>query len=295
MSKLLTRLTVLSLLAGCNGLTGIGNLSIEGDSGSGTGDDSTGAGNTDTGDGNGNTTSGTGNVGNNGSGNGNGSGTGNGNGGATTGNGSTGAGNTPNGAGGSTTNGNGTTTSGAGPTTSGPDASTGDGVTSGGPSACEYPPGPYGNTANKTLSPNESWNGFAPGAGSSSTITVEDLFDCDGSKGINAVIFTTAQTSCGPCQQEAQSDIAPNLASWNNQGIVVVTLMYGGGASSWRNYFDLQDSYVVDDNDGTFFTGNGDATPTNVIWNPRNGKVVEWWQGSGGLEAAEQLAAQNAN
>ena len=61
MSKLLTRLTVLSLLAGCNGLTGIGNLSIEGDSGSGTGDDSTGSGNTDTGDGNGNTTSGTGN------------------------------------------------------------------------------------------------------------------------------------------------------------------------------------------------------------------------------------------
>jgi hypothetical protein len=160
--------------------------------------------------------------------------------------------------------------------------------------ACEYPGGPYGNTSGKILAPT-SWSGFAPGSSSQTTVSLEELFDCDGSKGIHAVIFTTAQTSCGPCQDEAQNEIAPNVASWSNQGIVVVTLMYGGGASNWRNYFGLEDTFVVNDPNGTFFTGSGDVTPTNAIWDPRTGEVVEWWQGGGGLEAAQQLAAQNAN
>lgn len=267
-----TALLLSSFLVGCNLMTGVDNLSLEGETESAEGGSSSNG------------------IGNGNSGNGNGSGSG----GTTAG--PTSAQTT--GAGGNATNtsnaANSTAAGGPGNGTT----NTGDGVqqsTSSGMQACEYPAGPYGNTSNKILSPSESWTGFAPGGSSNATLTAEDLFDCDGSKGINAVIFTTAQTTCGPCQQEAEYDIAPNLASWNSEGIVVVTLMYGGGSSGWRNAFDLQDSYVVDDYEGTFFTGNGDATPTNVIWDPRTGMILEWWQGSGGLEAAEQLAAQNAN
>jgi hypothetical protein len=278
------RCLALLALVGCNALTGVGNLSLESDDGDDGDEDGTSAGAAPGGP-SGGPTSG---VGGTGSGPTSGSGPSTGSGDNTS-TGTSGAGGT--GSTGST--GSGTTSTG-GPTGSG----TGDGVTTSstgsGMQACEYPGGPYGNTSGKILEPT-SWSGFAPGSSSSTSVSVEELFDCDGSKGIHAVIFTTAQTSCGPCQQEAQYDIAPNVASWSSQGIVVVTLMYGGGASNWRNYFDLQDTYVVDDPSGTFFTGNGDATPTNVIWDPRTGEIVEWWQGAGGLEAAEQLAAQNAN
>lgn len=252
-------------LAGCNLMTGVDNLSIDSDGEEDSSEGGSSSGNGSAGSGDGGTT----------------------NAGPTT---STSSGDTA-----SSNTSNTTSTTGPGPS-GGP---TGDGVqesaATGTTQACEYPGGPYGNTSNKILSPSESWTGYAPGGSATTTVTPEDLFDCDGSRGINAVIFTTAQTTCGPCQQEAQYEIAPNLSSWASQGIVVVTLMYGGGASGWRNAFDLQDSYVVDDYEGSFFTGNGDATPTNVIWDPRTGKIVEWWQGSGGLEAAEQLAAQNAN
>ncbi len=269
----LTSLFLSSLLLGCNLMTGVDNLSIE------ESDEPSDGGSPSTGNGS--------------SGDGNNTGTG----GQTT---------APTSA--QTSTGSDTATSATNTTsttsttaTGGPGngtTNTGDGVqqsTTSGMQSCEYPGGPYGNTANKILSPNSSWTGYAPGGSSTTSLTAEDLFDCDGSKGINAVIFTMAQTTCGPCQDEAQNEIAPNLASWSGDGIVVVTLMYGGGSAGWRNAFNLEDSYVVDDYDGTFFTGNGDATPTNVIWDPRTATIVEWWQGSGGLQAAEQLAAQNAN
>ena len=255
-----------TLLVGCNLMTGVDNLSIEESDETSEGGGGSGS------NGNGNTNAST-NTG-------------------TTTNGSTSAQTSTTGAG--ATNATSTTASG-GPSNG---TTTGDGVqqsSSSGMQACEYPTGPYGNTANTILSPNSSWTGYAPGGSSATTVTAEDLFDCDGSKGINAVIFTMAQTTCGPCQDEAQNEISPNLAAWSSEGIVVVTLMYGGGSAGWRNAFNLESSYVVDDYEGTFFTGSGDATPTNVIWDPRTATIVEWWQGSGGLQAAEQLAAQNAN
>ena len=67
-------------------------------------------------------------------------------------------------------------------------ASTGSGAV-----GCEYPAGPYGVAQGQVVPPNLSWQGYAPGSNSVSTFTAEDLFDCDGSRGIHAVIIDTSQ------------------------------------------------------------------------------------------------------
>jgi hypothetical protein len=77
-------------------------------------------------------------------------------------------------------------TSTAGP---GPNASTGAGASN----PCTYPSGPYGVAQGQVVPPTLSWQGYAPGSNTVTTITPEDLFDCDGSKGINAVMVDTSQ------------------------------------------------------------------------------------------------------
>lgn len=62
-----------------------------------------------------------------------------------------------------------------------------------GPQNCTYPPGPYGVGQGEIVPPTISWQGYAPGGSSPTTITTQDLFDCDGSRGIHAVIVDTSQ------------------------------------------------------------------------------------------------------
>jgi hypothetical protein len=89
-------------------------------------------------------------------------------------------------------------TTGGGPDGSGPSTGAGAGTTSGGgddpgPTQCEYPAGPYGVAQGQTVPPGLSWQGFAPGNASATTVTIEEFFDCDGSKGIHAVLIDTSQ------------------------------------------------------------------------------------------------------
>lgn len=82
--------------------------------------------------------------------------------------------------------GTGTSTTGAG--------GTGTGGQGGSPlPPCEYPAGPYGVAQGQTVPPSLSWQGYLPGASSPSTITIDMFFDCDGRKGINAVVVDTSQ------------------------------------------------------------------------------------------------------
>ncbi len=61
-------------------------------------------------------------------------------------------------------------------------------------SGCTYPAGPYGVAVNATLSPSLSWQGYDEGpVGQVTTIALQDYFDCDGSKGINALMVETSQ------------------------------------------------------------------------------------------------------
>lgn len=80
--------------------------------------------------------------------------------------------------------------SGAGPTSSGVG---GTGTGEPGPTECEYPAGPYGVAQGQTVPPSLTWQGFAPGSSTAETISILDFFDCDGSRGIHAVLFDTSQ------------------------------------------------------------------------------------------------------
>ncbi|HHH27494.1 MAG TPA: hypothetical protein ENK57_03965 [Polyangiaceae bacterium] len=79
---------------------------------------------------------------------------------------------------------------GAGPASTGVG---GTGTGAPGPTECEYPAGPYGVAQGQIVPPNLTWQGFAPGSSTPETISIQDFFDCDGSRGINAVLFDTSQ------------------------------------------------------------------------------------------------------
>ncbi|MBN4050177.1 hypothetical protein JYT28_00315 [Desulfobulbus sp. AH-315-M07] len=97
------------------------------------------------------------------------------------------------GAGGATTGSGNTTGAGGGATTGSGDTTVAS--ASGMMNPCEYPAGPYGVSTGDTVPPNLSWQGYGPGAteSQSETFTMEQFHDCDGSRGINALLFDTSQ------------------------------------------------------------------------------------------------------
>jgi hypothetical protein len=184
--------------------------------------------------------------------------------------------------------------SGAAGPTGGPTTGPTSGPTTSGPTQCEYPAGPYGLQAGQRLDPSLSWQGYRANGSSVESISIVDLFDCDGSKNIDAVLILGAQTTCGPCQSEA-ADISPQIAGWTQDGIHVLTLMIPGGAAPWRDAFDLQGSNVADDPSGSILLPGGNGTPIHILWDPRTGLIVDRWNGYGlGYANLEALAAQNA-
>lgn len=58
---------------------------------------------------------------------------------------------------------------------------------------CTYPAGPYGLAKGDVLSPEIRWQGYAPGEDEASTFGLRDVFDCDGERGVDAVIIDTSQ------------------------------------------------------------------------------------------------------
>jgi hypothetical protein len=149
-----------------------------------------------------------------------------------------------------------------------------------------YPAGPYGTTVGSTLPPTLAWQGFAPGATSASTIRITDLYDPDGSKGINALLMDTSAQWCVPCQGEAtsiprwMSSSGPGAANWSALGAQVLTLVIQNvamtpasvtTAQQWRSMFDLTDIYVVADPSVTFAA---QGVPYNVLVDPRTMKIT---------------------
>ena len=60
-------------------------------------------------------------------------------------------------------------------------------------SNCVYPAGPYNVTQGAILPPTLHWSGYPAGGFDQGTVSVKDLYDCDGSKGITALFFDTSQ------------------------------------------------------------------------------------------------------
>jgi hypothetical protein len=60
-------------------------------------------------------------------------------------------------------------------------------------SACVYPSGPYGVNKGATVPPTVTWKGYPAGGLAQGTLSTKELFDCDGTKGITAIVFDTSQ------------------------------------------------------------------------------------------------------
>ena len=168
---------------------------------------------------------------------------------------------------------------------------------------CEYPAGPTGIDVGDVVSGNLAWQGYAEGAAQSGSVSIQDYLDCDGSKGIHALLIVNSATWCGVCQDEA-AEMPSQAASFDSKGIRVITLMVqnqsGAPASlatatSWRDYFGLDAFATCADPNFTFGGSGSVGLPLQILVNPRTMKIVDRIEGFGGYNEVLQLAAQNAN
>jgi hypothetical protein len=171
----------------------------------------------------------------------------------------------------------------SGPADSGPaDSDSGPAPDAGKP----YPPGPYGVTYGSILAPTIQWQAYAPGATTPTTLTMTDLYDPLGTKGINAIVFDTSAQWCIACQGEAGelpdwlSSTGSNPGGWTALGVQVVTLVIETNsyepatietAEQWRSLFNLTNIYVAADPGITFPTP---SLPHNLLVDPRTMKIV---------------------
>ncbi len=155
------------------------------------------------------------------------------------------------------------------------------------PCAGGYPLGPYGTGAGQTVNPGLQWQGYLPSTASS--VGANDLFDCDGSKGINALVFDVAAEWCAACQSQASSMNSLTTPD-ATLGIKVVTLVVQDNseapatiktAQDWKNQYSLTDVTVCADPAFSFAPANVSSVdlPVTVIVDPRTMKIMQVQQG----------------
>jgi hypothetical protein len=169
------------------------------------------------------------------------------------------------------------------------------------PSACTYPAGPYGATQGLTVSPSIFWFAFAPGASSAAPVSPGDFFDCDGSRGINAVLIVYGAGWCSACAEEAGS-LPPMIAQWSTAGVRVLYLIWQDPsgwpadtafAKQWRDYYHLDGAWVAADPDFQLDSPAASALPYKMLIDPRTMRIVGTWSGEDGDDGILQLAYGN--
>ncbi|NUQ75038.1 MAG: hypothetical protein HUU21_15920 [Polyangiaceae bacterium] len=178
--------------------------------------------------------------------------------------------------------------------------------------ACVYPTAPaegYGKEMGDIVSNVYKWDGYVEGtidATESNPISIESYLDCDGSKGINALMIVESAEWCANCQQEA-SELNTNMANkWEAMGIRVLTLMVEKADTSpadldtaftWKSSFNLMSTAVAVDPPITFTPPGASSIglPLIVVIDPRTMKIVHTQEGySPSHPELEALAEQNA-
>jgi thiol-disulfide isomerase/thioredoxin len=172
---------------------------------------------------------------------------------------------------------------------------------------CAYPEGPYGFGVGKVLPDGLTWSGLGAG-GQPVTYHSSDFLDCDGTKGINAILFDSSAEWCTACQQEARELEGIIKTNWGPNGVAVITLMVEDNAhnpsndvniaNKWMKNFGLSNVPVVMDPEFNFVTGMSGTIglPFNVLVNPRDMKILktQYNLGTGGHEATiDALIAAN--
>ena len=160
-----------------------------------------------------------------------------------------------------------------------------------GPPTCVYPSGPYGTGPGNTLGPTLSWQGYAANDPNVSTLTLSELFDCDGSKGIDAIIIDTSAGWCAACEDQAH-DESELTSQYDQLGIKAITLLIMNAAEqpattadalAWRMTYNLEDVGIYAD-PNFLLEPVGQQTiglPITMIVDPRTMKVVKETEGYG--------------
>ncbi len=173
------------------------------------------------------------------------------------------------------------------------------------PGECSVPGSTIGIAAGDQV-PVLHWQGYEASATTLSTVLSEDFHDCDGKKGINAVLVDTSAVWCGPCQTAASRIHDELQGSWANMGIRVLTLVAQDGfgdpatpetALSWRSRFQLDDTAVGADPAFSFApaTEQTIGLPIEVVVDPRTMQIVDRQEGyTGDYSTLTDLASQNA-
>jgi hypothetical protein len=152
-------------------------------------------------------------------------------------------------------------------------------VDSGTEAGCAYPAGPYGTSMGSVIDPSSTWQAYLPNATTPTTLKMSDLYDCNGSKGINAIVFDNAAQWCVACQYVAAyipGWMSASGGNWSALGVAFVTLIIQTNnyepatidtAEQWRSMFNLApNTYVAADPQITFAT---DSLPHTLLVDPR--------------------------
>lgn len=209
------------------------------------------------------------------------------------------------GAGGAASSGGGAPNAGGGMPSGGTGGvSAGSGGSTAGGSNCVYPPGPYGTSVGQVVQPSLSWQGYVEGAAAATTISIQDYFDCDGTRGIHALLLSEAALWCGACQTEASELNGHMAGGWTQKGIDVLVLIIEDKlgnpaqlkhAESWKNTFKAQGWSVAADPGFSFQGPGSNGLPLGVVVDPRTMKIVAKNEGYDPQDPTlEQLAAKNA-
>jgi hypothetical protein len=158
------------------------------------------------------------------------------------------------------------------------------------------------------VDPSLTWQGYVGDSAQPSPVSLRDYYDCDGTRGVRALVLEESATWCGDCAQQA-SNVAP-LASgaWKSDGIALIILMaqdqQGNPADtatalSWRNEFALTSSAVCADPTWTMklwgdasSSSSGNGFPMTALVDPRTMKIVSL-QPVDLAGTAENLATSN--
>ncbi len=154
--------------------------------------------------------------------------------------------------------------------------------------ACTPPSGPYGTSVGDVIDPGLAWQGYVNDSGQATTVRLADYYDCDGTRGVRALVVDESAQWCPDCQSQTQT-IAPLVSGkWKSEGAVLVMLMAQDAnenpatldtALTWRNEFALTTGAVVADPAWTTklwsgATSAGNAFPTTVVVDPRTFRIV---------------------
>jgi hypothetical protein len=177
------------------------------------------------------------------------------------------------------------------------------------PPPCTYPAGPYGVGLDKVLSPTSSWLGYAANDTSVKMMKMKDLFDCDGSKGINAIMIDVSAGWCAACETQAH-DEGQIVSQYDVVGVKAITLLIMDAAEQpattqtaldWRTTYNLLDVGVYADPDFLLQPNEQSiGLPITYIVDPRTMKIISGTEGYGATyppqpnAAAIALAKKNA-